>query len=50
MLIGLQAERLGQHSPNGTGAREPSGQTLTSIVHITLAQFDIAIDRFAEQS
>ena len=43
LLIDLQAERLGQHSPAGMGAREPSGQILTSIVHMTMAQLLMAI-------
>ena len=39
MLIGLQAERLGQHPPTGTGAGVPSRQILRSMVQKTLAQF-----------
>ena len=39
----LQAERLGQHPPTGTGAGVPSGQTKKTIVHIVKAQFEMAI-------
>ena len=35
----LQAERLGQHPPTGTGAGVPSRQILRSMVQKTLAQF-----------
>ena len=41
----LQAERLGQHPPTGTGAGVPSGQTKKTIVHIVKAQFEMAIKK-----
>jgi hypothetical protein len=44
-LLVLQAVRLGQHSPAGTGAGVPSGQTLRSMVHIIKAQLVAAKKR-----
>ncbi len=38
----LQALKLGQHSPTGTGAGVPSGHILISIVQKTSAQFKMA--------
>jgi hypothetical protein len=38
LLAVLQALRLGQHSPAGTGAGVPSGQTLRSMVQKVLRQ------------
>jgi len=39
----LQASRLGQHPPIGTGAGVPSGQILTSMVQKTLVQSVIGV-------
>ncbi len=38
----LQALKLGQHSPAGTGAGVPSGQIFKSMVQGTPVQFTVA--------